>query len=213
MRWSRGRNGVFTLMALGASSIARVKALRLAGAILIVVGGALGVTALVASSRSLNCGPGYATPCSPGLLQDFLLVIAGFLAFAVGLVMIVVGTLVIASRKKKQQEAEESQFTQSAPMATGVVTGLRDTGETDNNDPRAEITISYTRLDGTAVQATVTQVVPRLEVPRPGDPATVWYDPSSPKVVVKFGSPMLGQAGDSDIGIEDVSPGSTARDS
>jgi hypothetical protein len=199
-------------MALVAFSIARVKALRLAGAMLIVAGGALGVTALVASGRSPSCGPGYATPCSAGLVRDFVLVIAGFLAFAIGLVMIVTGTVVIASRTKKQQEAEDSQFTQWAPMATGVVTGLRDTGETVNSDPRAEITVSYTRLDGTAVQVTVTQVVPRLEVPRPGDPVTVWYDPSSPKVVVKSGSPMLGQAQDSDVGIEDVSPGSTACD-
>jgi hypothetical protein len=85
-------------------------------------------------------------------------------------------------------------------MAAGVVIGLRDTGVTVDNDPRAEITISYTRLDGTPVQATVTQVVPRLEVPRPGDPVTVWYDPSSPKVVARFGSPVLRQPGDSDIG-------------
>jgi len=173
-----------------AASIARVKALRLAGAILIVVGGALCVTALVAASGSPNCGPGYAAPCSPGQIHDFFLVIAGFLAFAIGIVMIVAGTLGIASRKRKQQEAEDSRFTQSAPMATGVVTGLRDTGETVGNDPRAEITISYTRLHGTPAQVTVTQVVPRLEVPRPGDPAIVWYDPSSPKVVAKFGSPM-----------------------
>jgi hypothetical protein len=141
------------------------------------------------------------------VFHDFLLVGAGFLAFAIGLVMIVVGTVVMASRKRQQQEAEDSRFTLSAPMATGVVTGLRDTGETAGDDPRAEITISYTRLDGTLAQATVTQVVPRLEVPRPGDPATVWYDPSSPKVVAKFGSPILRQPEDSDIGIEDVSPG------
>jgi Protein of unknown function (DUF3592) len=168
------------------SSIARVKALRLAGTVLIVAGGALIVTALVASRGSPNCGPGYATPCPPGVLDDAFLVGAGFLAFAAGIVMIVAASLVMASRKRKQQEAEDSQFTQSAPMATGVVTALRDTGETVGNDPRAEITISYTRLDGTPAQATVTQVVPRLEVPRPGDPAIVWYDPSSPKVVAKF---------------------------
>ena len=177
------------------SSIARVKALRLAGAVLIVVGGASFVIALVASSGSPNCGPGYAAPCPPGLLHDFFLVGAGFLAFAAGIVMIVAATLVIASRKRAQQETEDSQFTRSAPMATGVVTGLRDTGETVGNDPRAEITISYTRPDGTSTQVTVTQVVPRLEVPRPGDPAIVWYDPSSPKVVAKFGAPALRQPG------------------
>jgi hypothetical protein len=173
-----------------------MKALRLAGAVLILLGGASIVTALVASSGSPNCGPGYAAPCPPSLLHDFYLVGAGFLAFAVGLVMIVAATIVLASRKRKQQEAEDSQFMQSAPMATGVVTGLRDTGQTVGNDPRAEITIGYTRPDGTPAQATVTQVVPRLEVPRPGDPAIVWYDPSSPKAVARFGSPALGQPRD-----------------
>jgi hypothetical protein len=184
--------------------MARVKTMRVTGAILIVVSAASIVIALVASSGSPDCGPGYATPCSSGVVHSALLVGAGFLAFAVGLVMIVVGTVVAASRKRQQQEAEDRQFTESAPMATGVVTGLRDTGETVNDDPRAEITISYTRPDGTPAQATVTQVVPRLEVPRPGDPATVWYDPSSPKAVAKFGSPMPGHPGDSDIGIENA---------
>jgi hypothetical protein len=180
------------------SSIAHVKALRLAGAVLIVLGGAAFVTALVASSGSPNCGPGYAAPCPSGVLDDALLVGAGFLALAAGIVMIVAASLVMASRKRKQQEAADSEFTRSAPMANGVVTALRDTGETVGNDPRAEITISYTRLDGTPAQVTVTQVVPRLEVPRPGDPAIVWYDPSSPKVVAKFGSPALRQPADTD---------------
>jgi hypothetical protein len=199
-------------MALAAPSIARVKGLRVAGAILIAAGGALVVIALVASSGSPNCGPGYPTPCSSGVVHSALLVGAGFLAFAIGLVMIVVGTVVASSRNRAQQEAEDSQFTQSAPMATGVVMGLRDTGETINDNPRAEITISYTRLDGTPAQATVRQVVPRLAVPRPGDPATVWYDPSGPKVVAKFGGPILTQPSDSDIGIADASPGPTASD-
>jgi Protein of unknown function (DUF3592) len=169
--------------------ITRVKALRVAGAILIVVGVAAVATALVASSGSPNCGPGYATSCSPGQFRYFLLTGAGFLAFAIGLVMIVAGSLATASRKRRQQKAEDGQFIQSAPMATGVITGLRDTGETVGNDPRAEITISYTRLDGTPAEVTVSQVVPRLEVPQPGDPATVWYDPSGPKVVANFGDP------------------------
>jgi hypothetical protein len=185
-----------------------VKLLRIVGAILIMAGAASCVTALVASSGTPDCGPGYSAPCPQGALNDFYLVIAGFMGFAVGLVMIVVTTLAIASRKRKQQEAEDIQFMQSAPMVTGVVTALRDTGQTIDDDPRAEITISYTRLGGTPEQATVTQIVPRLAVPRPGDPAAVWYDPSGPRVVAKFGSPAVGQPTDINVRKEDSSQGS-----
>ncbi len=34
------------------------------------------------------------------------------------------------------------------------------------------------------------EVVPRLEIPRRGDPATVWYDPSTGKAIAKLGSPQ-----------------------
>jgi hypothetical protein len=32
-------------------------------------------------------------------------------------------------------------------------------------------------------------MVPRLEIPRRDDPATVWYDPSTGKAIAKLGSP------------------------
>jgi hypothetical protein len=185
----------------------RVKLLRIVGAILIMAGAVSCVAALVASSGTPNCGPGYSAACPPSAVNDFYLVIAGFMGFAIGLVMIVVSTLVIASRKRKEREAEDIQFMQSASMATGVVTAMRDTGQTVNDDPLAEIAISYTRLDGNPAQATVTQIVPRLAVPRPGDPATVWYDTSGPKVVAKFVSPAVGQPTDTDVREEDLSQG------
>jgi hypothetical protein len=69
------------------------------------------------------------------------------------------------------------------------VTALRDTGTTINDNPRAAITITYTRADGTAAQVETTEVVPRLEIPRRGDPATLWYDPFTGDALVKLGSP------------------------
>jgi hypothetical protein len=74
-------------------------------------------------------------------------------------------------------------------MTTGTVTALRDTGTTINDNPQAAITITYSRADGTTAQVETTQVLSRLEIPRRGDPATVWYDPSTGDALAKLGSP------------------------
>ena len=39
-------------------------------------------------------------------------------------------------------------------------------------------------------QVETIEVVPRLEIPRRGDPATVWYDPSTGKAIAKLGRPQ-----------------------
>jgi hypothetical protein len=74
-------------------------------------------------------------------------------------------------------------------MTMGTVTALRDTGTTINGNPQAAITITYTRADGTTAQVETIEVVPRLEIPRRGDLATVWYDPSTGDALAKLGSP------------------------
>jgi hypothetical protein len=96
-----------------------------------------------------------------------------------------------AKRKAiEEQIAEENRFKQQATMTMGTVAVLRDTGTTINDDPQAAITVAYLRADGTTAQVETTEVVPRLEIPRPGDPATVWYDPSTGKAIAKLGSPQ-----------------------
>jgi hypothetical protein len=96
-----------------------------------------------------------------------------------------------AAKRKGIEEriAEETRFKQRATMTTGTVTALRDTGTTINDNPQAAITITYTRADGTTAQVETTQVLSRLEIPRRGDPATVWYDPSTGDALAKLGSP------------------------
>jgi hypothetical protein len=87
-----------------------------------------------------------------------------------------------AKRKAiEKQIAEETRFKQRATMAMGTVTALRDTGTTINDNPEPAITVTYTRADGTTAQVEAIEVVLRLEIPRRGDPATVWYDPSTGK--------------------------------
>ena len=96
-----------------------------------------------------------------------------------------------AAKRKAIEEliAEETRFKQGAAIAEGTVTALRDTGTTINDDPEAAITISYARADGTTAETEIVAVVPRLEIPRRGDPATVWYDPGTSKAIAKLGSP------------------------
>lgn len=96
-----------------------------------------------------------------------------------------------AARREAIEEriAADRLFRERATMVAGTVTALRDTGVTINDDPEAGIMISYTRADGTPAQVETVQVVPRLEVPRPGDPATVWYDPASGKALASLGRP------------------------
>jgi len=92
-------------------------------------------------------------------------------------------------RAIEEQMAEETQFKQRATMVAARVTALRDTGTTVDDNPQAAITVRYARRDGTTSEVETVQVVPRLEIPRPGDPATVWYDSSTGKALAELGGP------------------------
>jgi hypothetical protein len=119
---------------------------------------------MTAMDRIGDCGNGYDPPCPPGIENDFYLMAAAVISIAVG-----------------------SMFRQRAIMVPATVTALRDTGTTVDDNPQAAITVRYTRRDGTTSEVETVQVVPRLEVPRRGDPATVWYDTSTDKAIVELG--------------------------
>jgi hypothetical protein len=93
-------------------------------------------------------------------------------------------------RAIEEQIAEEGRFMQRATMVAGTVTALSDTGVTINDNPEAAVTVTYARTDGTTAQVETVQVVPRLEIPRRGDPATVWYEPSTGRAIAKLDSPQ-----------------------
>jgi hypothetical protein len=80
-------------------------------------------------------------------------------------------------------EAETAAFKASALRAQGIVLSLADTGESEANDPIARIVVGYTRANGTAARVETTERLPRLAIPRPGDPVTVWYDPESDRAI------------------------------
>jgi hypothetical protein len=72
-------------------------------------------------------------------------------------------------------------------MVAGTITALRDTGTTIDDNPQAAITVRYTWRDGTTAEVEKVQVVPRLEISRRGDPATVWYDSLTGKAIAELG--------------------------
>jgi hypothetical protein len=142
---------------------------------------AAGVTALVYSQTV------------PTSLQTGEFITAG-VCFGLLALGIAIGSAAVrgAAAKRKaieEQIAEEARFKERATMVTATVTVLRDTGTTINDNPEAAITVRYTRRDGTTAEAETIQVVPRLEIPRPGDPATVWYDSFTGKAIAKLGNP------------------------
>jgi hypothetical protein len=89
-------------------------------------------------------------------------------------------------RAIEEQIAEQARFKQRASMVAATVTGLRDTGVTFNDDPEAAITVRYIRRDGTTGEVETVKVLPRLEIPRRGDPATVWYDPLTGEAIAEL---------------------------
>ena len=96
-----------------------------------------------------------------------------------------------ARRAAGTRAVQTAQFKQRAIMVPGVVTAVRDTGVTINDNPRVGIMVSYQRTDGIAAEYERKSVVSRLSIPRPGARATVWYDPAGSKVVVELGEPTL----------------------
>jgi hypothetical protein len=114
----------------------------------------------------------------------------GLLAVGVAIGSAAVRAGAAKRRAIEERIAEETRFKRHATMTAGTVAALRDTGITVNDNPQALITVAYARADGTTAQVDTTEVVPRLEVPRRGDPATVWYDPSTGKALAKLGNPQ-----------------------
>lgn len=130
----------------------------------------------------------------PADLRSGEFITAG-VCFGLLAVGVVIGSAAVrggAAKRKaiEEQIAEETLFKQNATMTMGTITALRDTGTTINDNPQAAITITYTRADGVTTQLEIIEVVPRLEVPRRGDPATVWYDSATGKALAELRSPQ-----------------------
>lgn len=104
-------------------------------------------------------------------------------ALIAGPVLLVVIGLIGSSASDKREAALE-QFKARATRVPGAVILITDTGVSINDNPRVVLTVEYPDGDGAPVRIERKQVVSRLSLPRLGDPATVWYDPSGAQEAV-----------------------------
>ena len=75
------------------------------------------------------------------------------------------------------KKAKAQNLMATGRRAVGVVTDVRDTGMTVNDNPRVKMTFRIEPLDGGApFEARKTSTVSRVAIPRPGDRYPVWYD-------------------------------------
>ena len=113
-----------------------------------------------------------------------------YLGIGLIVVSVLAGLAVLGARQTAAANAVETAgFKARALMVPGVVAAVKDTGVTMNDNPRVAITVTYQREDGSSAQYEHKMLVSRLSIPRPGDTATVWYDPAGPKVLMQLGAP------------------------
>ena len=75
------------------------------------------------------------------------------------------------------KKAKAENLIATGRRGVGVVTGVRDTGMTVNDNPRVKMTFRIEPLDGSApFEARKTSTVSRIAIPRTGDRYPVWYD-------------------------------------
>jgi hypothetical protein len=80
------------------------------------------------------------------------------------------------------KKAKAENLMATGARAVGVVTDVRDTGMTVNDNPRVKMTFRIEPLDGSApFEARKTSTVSRVAIPRSGDRYPVWYDAADPE--------------------------------
>jgi hypothetical protein len=79
------------------------------------------------------------------------------------------------------KKAKAENLIANGRRGVGIVTAVRDTGMTINDNPRVKMTFRVEPLDGSApFEAQKTSTVSRIAIPRPGDRYPVWYDAADP---------------------------------
>jgi Short C-terminal domain len=80
------------------------------------------------------------------------------------------------------KKAKAENLIASGLRGVGIVTDVRDTGMTVNDNPRVKMTFRVEPLDGSAAfEAKKTSTVSRVAIPRAGDRYPVWYDGADPE--------------------------------
>src|SRR3954452_24558397 len=85
----------------------------------------------------------------------------------------------------KGKKAKAENLMATGQRAVGVVTDVRDTGMTVNDNPRVKMTFRIEPLDGSPpFEARKTSTVSRVAIPRTDDRFPVWYDAADPETWV-----------------------------
>jgi hypothetical protein len=80
------------------------------------------------------------------------------------------------------KKAKAQNLMATGLRGVGIVTDVRDTGMTVNDNPRVKMTFRIEPLDGSApFEARKTSTVPRVAIPRAGERYPVWYDAADPE--------------------------------
>jgi hypothetical protein len=80
------------------------------------------------------------------------------------------------------KKAKAERLMTTGQRGVGIVTDVRDTGMTVNDNPRVKMTFRIEPLDGSApFEARKTSTVSRVAIPRTGDRYPVWYDAADPE--------------------------------
>ena len=99
--------------------------------------------------------------------------IPGFIFIPLG----IGGLLFLLFRRRKSALAQ--RLLAEGMQTTGVITAVRDTGVTINNNPRIALELDVKTANG-PMKLSKTVTVSRVAIPRQGDTVQVWYDRNDP---------------------------------
>lgn len=101
------------------------------------------------------------------------------LAIIFALIFIPMGLAPLAlGRRGKRSQARMAQLAEHGRRCPGRVLSVDDTGVTINNNPRVRMTVRAEPPGEPPFDLVKTATVSRVQIPRPGDRCTVFYDPA-----------------------------------
>ncbi len=84
----------------------------------------------------------------------------------------------VLGRRGNRRQARMAQLVEQGKRCHGRVVTVEDTGVTINDNPRVKMTVRAEPPGEPPFDFVKTSTVSRVQIPRPGDPCTVFYDPA-----------------------------------
>ena len=118
----------------------------------------------------------------PGM-PDFGAMIWVTIASSIVLPIVIIGVVLFVFLRA---QGRRTRLQSNGTRARGTVTAVADTGVTINGNPRARFDLLVEPAGGPAFNATATQVVSRLAIPRVGDVVAVRYMPGTSDIMISL---------------------------